>query len=758
MTQAEHTVVPPYVADRFTAEWESTGRPPDFDAYLPDAEAIRRVALIDLIRIDLEHRWLHARLPKRLTDYCVDYPELRADRLPATLIYEEVQLRRRSGDVVDELSYLREYPAQARQLAAMLDAAEDTRTVAARTEVGTDAVTNAVRVPDALEYVEVGQRVDEFDLLTGLGSGAFARVFLARQRSMQRLVAVKISEDHGTEPQTLAQLDHDYIVRVFDQRVVSDRGLKLLYMQYVPGGTLLGVLHRIRQTPAELRSGQLLLDVIDSVLVDRGEIRPADSTARDELATLTWPETVAWLGRRLAEALDYAHNHLVLHRDIKPANVLLTAEGIPKLADFNISYNRNVDGASPIAYFGGSLSYMSPEQLEACHPDNPSTAAELDTRSDIYSLGVVLWELLTGRKPFPDNRIAAENTPGRALPGDRTTLDALLLHRRSGVSDEMLADLPANTPATLRRVLLRCLAPERDDRWATGAELAQQLDLCLDARARDLVDPPPGSWRFKLRPWSILIMELGVVVPNALAAYLNYFIVSALVAGKLDEAAQHRFDVIWFVVTVVSFPIGALLILYMRRYLVLVPHGLKHGKTYPPDILARARSDALLLGDRVTAILFGVWISFGIGWAVTMAIVIGDLSQRDYVYFFASIVVCAAIAVSYPYFLVAFYAVRCLYPTFLPHGEVSGKDSTVMVGLHRRGIRYLALSAAVPLVAVAGATFVPLDEIGSVIVAVRILCIGGVIAFIGVYWLFRKVEADLNALEGVTSNTSEQIP
>ena len=100
-----------------------------------------------------------------------------------------------------------------------------------------------------LQTIQSGERLDDFDLLVLLGKGAFASVFLARQNSMQRLVALKISADSGNEPQTLAQLDHEHIVRVFDQRMLADRGLRLLYMQYVTGGTLQGVVEVVRRTP-----------------------------------------------------------------------------------------------------------------------------------------------------------------------------------------------------------------------------------------------------------------------------------------------------------------------------------------------------------------------------------------------------------------------------------------------------------------------------------------------------------------------------
>src|ERR1700730_9849560 len=191
------------------------------------------------------------------------------------------------------------------------------------TEIRTGTLESAFAIisPSALlTQIEVGQRLDDFDLLIELGSGVFARGFLAPQRAMQRLVAVKISANRGHEPQTLAQLDHDYIVRVFDQRILRDRDWRLLYMQYLPGGTLLDLVQAIHRAKRPPDSGQALLDAVDKALESRGEIRATESIPRTELATLSWPETVAWLGKRLAEALHYATSRGVLHRDIKLAN------------------------------------------------------------------------------------------------------------------------------------------------------------------------------------------------------------------------------------------------------------------------------------------------------------------------------------------------------------------------------------------------------------------------------------------------------
>lgn len=637
------------------------------------------------------------------------------------------------------------YPAELTRTQATADTGEET-------EIRTGTLESAFAVinpSELLTRIEVGQQLDDFDLLTELGSGVFARVFLARQRSLQRLVAVKISANRGHEPQTLAQLDHDYIVRVFDQRILRDRDLRLLYMQYLPGGTLLELVQAIHRAEHPPDSGQALLDAVDSALESRGEIRPTDSSTRTELATLSWPETVAWLGKRLAEALDYATSRGVLHRDIKLANVLLAPDGTPKLADFNISFARNVSGASPFDYFGGSLSYMSPEQLMACRPGHTQDAANLDTRSDIYSLAVVLWELLTGVKPFDDSAAKAARADSAGLVGDTTALELMLTTRAQGVSSEALAALPTNCPAALRRVLLKALRADRDQRWASGAELAEQLQLCLDPQARDLVDPPARSWRLRLRPFVLPIGVLAIMIPNLLASAYNIQHNQLLIVSRLSEQAQGRFWLVTALVNMVFFPLGAAVLIYCFRYILLVPRRLRRGPAPPPETLARARHDCLVSGDQVVFVGFGLWLLAGLTFPLTMQFVAGGIPGRSAIHFFGSLTVCGAIAIAYPFFLWTFYIVRSVYPELVAQGQTNPGEAEQLRALSRRQSRYLAIAAAVPLLGIVAVTFLTAAEIAAVIVPIRVLCIGGIAGFIFAYWLSRQIESDIEALERV---------
>ncbi|HEV3005499.1 MAG TPA: serine/threonine-protein kinase, partial [Pirellulales bacterium] len=509
--------------------------PPSLSAFLPTEPAeLRRLTLIELVKVDLSRRWPHPELRRRVESYLEEFSELAPDgSVPCDLIFEEFFVRKRAGETVDRSEYLRRFPRQAEELGRLLklDDASGHSTAQVRREQRRD--------------LAPGQSLDDFDLLTRVGQGAFATVYLARQRSMQRLVALKISSDQGNEPQTLAQLDHPHIVRVYDQRLLTSRRLRLLYMQYVPGGTLQTVVDEVRRTPAADRCGRLLYQAVDRALAERGE-SPADSHLRGRLSDRSWPEVVCWLGSRLAAALDYAHQHGVLHRDLKPANVLVAADGSPKLADFNISFCSKVVGATPAAYFGGSLAYMSPEQLEAFNPAHDRQADELDRTSDVYSLGVLLWELLTGNRPFDD-----PNPDGNWT----ATLNAMTARRRAGVTDAAIAALPANCPEGMTEILLRCLAPEPAQRIGDAGQLGRQLELCLQSQVGRLLGRPRG-WRRRAAQWCLTAAVLAGLLPNAVASILNIAYNRYEIVNKLGPAAMSVFKQQLLVVNLLAYPLG----------------------------------------------------------------------------------------------------------------------------------------------------------------------------------------------------------
>ncbi|CAM4509368.1 serine/threonine-protein kinase [Nocardia ninae] len=731
---ATQTALTRLVAE-FDSAWEDADEPPDLAAHLPAESGLRRSALIELIKVDLQHRWRETHTGKRLAEYRAQFPELDAAPLPPDLIYEEITARSRRGDdELDLTEYEQDFAAQMAQLATQLDfgshSAENFRTT-----LLSDATTS-----NALDTIAPGATIDDFDLLIALGQGAFARVFLARQRSMQRLVAVKVSRDRGSEPQTLAQLDHEHIVRVFDQRQIEEQHLKLMYMQYVPGGTLLGVLRLVRSTPPAQRTGQLLLDAVDAAVTAGGVLTPQPSLTRADLAKLSWSETVAWLGSRLATALDYANRAGVLHRDIKPANVLLTADGHPKLADFNISFSTHIPGASPVAYFGGSLAYMSPEQLEACHPTIPTTAADLDTRSDLYALAVVLWELLTGRLPFTDELGLAESD---------TSLTRMIELRRQPIDERQAAPVPPDCPQILRHALLTCLSPDRDDRYASGADLAQHLELTLDRTARDLVDPPSRSLRGRLRMRPMPVVTLS----SALGQLLGVLYLSAhntkLLDMELGVDGQAQLTELGLIAGAVGYPVGVAILLYWCRLVFLVPYGLRHGKRYDEQTLAKARADTLACSDRIAAVSFTAWALALLVFLVKLHD-IADLSAGLLFNLIASHFVAAAVAVVYTYFPVTFFVLRWYYPGLVAAGHSSPSESSQLRRLARRSRIYLGIAASVPLFGVAaGVAFLHPTQQQAVLASIVGLCVGGLFAFLGTLRVFYTLDSDLHALDRI---------
>jgi serine/threonine protein kinase len=704
--------------DALFRRWKSAESPPRLEEFLPvGSPSLRRLALAELIKVDMDCRWAR-KLPRRVEDYLAEYPELSGPGgAPCDLIVEEFRVRRRAGEPVQAGEFLERFPSLATELARALDAS-----VAATAPAG--------ECMERVHEIQAGQRLDDFDLLALVGEGGFARVFLARQRSMQRLVALKVSPDRGDEPQTLAQLDHPHIVRVYDQRVLPDRGLRLLYMPYLPGGTLHDVLRFVKQMPGTVRSGEVLLQSVDSALAKRGDVPPVDALLRQRASAMSWPETVCWLGARLSEALEYAHGRGVLHRDIKPANVLLGADAAPRLADFNVSVCSKLEGASPAAFFGGSVGYMSPEQLEAFNPVHSRPPDSLDGRADLYSLAVTLWELLTGNRPFPEE----------TMTGDwPTTLAAMCERRRARVDAKALAQLPPDLPPGLREVLLKCLEPDRGQRFASAGELARQFDLCLKPRTHRLLFPEPG-WRTWVRRNPLLAIYPTGLIPNLLASWFSIVYNDAEIISQFP-AAGTMFRRLQLITNATFFPLGIILFALLAWPVARGLRRLQAGPL-PPDQLAKLRWQTLRLGPGSVAVCLWAWIAAGIIFPVTLHLTVQELPLRLHFHFLASQTLCGLIAVSYPFFGVTFLSIRALFPAFISGAALSSEEAGRLRRLDRALNFCLVIAASVPMLAVG---LLAVIQSGSYL-ALGVLSTVGLIGFGLAYALTTAIRADLNAL------------
>lgn len=662
--------------DEFLNAWLRDAAPPPLAEYLPEGPpAVRRMTLNELIKADQEQRSLHGQL-RLLEDYICEFPELLVDgEPPCDLIYEEFHLRRMQGDIVAVDDYARRFPRCESQLRKLVG-------------VGAPVSSMALHNSRAHEELEVGQRIDDFELLAKVGRGAFATVFLARQVSMQRLVALKVSAERGSEPQTMAQLDHPHIVRVYDQRHVESPRLRLLYMQYAPGGTLHEVVQRISDMPVGQRQGRVLLESVDAALIKAGQIPSEDSVTRRRLAAMDWTEAVCRLGAQLAQALDYAHRHGVLHRDVKPANVLLSAEGAPKLADFNVSSSSQLEGSTPAAYFGGSLAYMSPEQLEAAHPEHERRPEELDGRSDLFSLAVLLWELMHGERPYRDDRLEADWS---------TTIQSLLDRRRKS-----LISLPPGAPdgplaRRVRQVLARAMSPDRDMRPENGSQLARELYLCLQPRAWDLVFAPASGLLKLARRHPILALAALIMPPNILGGAFNWIYNWHNIISPLGPNAESFFLRFQFVVNATFFPVGIAVLTILAWPLNKTLQEAQQSLTVADEVLGQRRRLALRFGHYAAIVGISEWSIAGFVFPVGMHWGLGEFPVDGYVHFFFSSVVCGAVAAAYPFFGATYLALRAFYPALLGKGEVSDAERRQLTRLARQSVIYLMVAGGVPL-------------------------------------------------------------
>ncbi|HSB52998.1 MAG TPA: serine/threonine-protein kinase, partial [Gemmatimonadales bacterium] len=263
-----------------------------------------------------------------------------------------------------------------------------------------------------------------------------------------RLVVLKITPHEGREHLSLARLQHAHIVPLYCVQDLADRDLRLLCMPYLGGTTLGRLLSELGEIPIARRTGRDLLSGLDRAQAEAPLSVPSQGPARQFLSRASYVQAVCWIGACLADALQFAHQRELLHLDLKPSNVLLAADGTPMLLDFHLAQPPIRPNESARHRLGGTPNYMPPEQwvamMEIC--DGRSVTAAVDGRSDIYALGVMLYEMLGGAIPF----------------GFCPTL-------------RMQFRRPPQVPVGLADIIAKCLAFDSRDRYPDAAQLAEDL-------------------------------------------------------------------------------------------------------------------------------------------------------------------------------------------------------------------------------------------------------------------------------------------
>ena len=323
-----------------------------------------------------------------------------------------------------------------------------------------------------------GTTLGDFELLREVGHGGMGIVLLARQKSLKRLVAVKVlnstvaATTRGVtrfqhETTSAGRLSHPNIVQLLEAG--TDRGMRYFAMEWMAGGTL----HQ--KTEARRR--------------ERAEaVRRADTPAVRSAIEQTLRATL-----QIAEALAYIHEHGVIHRDVKPQNILFDDKGTAHLADFGLAKDEEASSLSRTGDIAGTPHYLSPEQALA-------KRITIDHRTDIYSLGVVLYESLSLVKPF-----------------DGKTLEQVLF-AISFREPKWLRKIDPRIPRDVETVCHKAIEKNPNRRYATARKFADDLRHLLDHEAIDARPPTPVSRILRgVRRHRVACSLVGCVVVAAAA-------------------------------------------------------------------------------------------------------------------------------------------------------------------------------------------------------------------------------------------------
>jgi len=436
---------------------------------------------------DQRERWYRGD-KARVETYLERYPDLQSDeKLLLDFICAEYTLRQEHGESPALAEYIERFPKLAPELRVLFEVleavdsepslrpSEQETTTGSRAAVppnagSKDTLTTITLTDQAPSGVAAGGLASvafgPYDLIEEIARGGMGIVYKARQRKLDRIVALKmILPSHfdsesavrrfQVEAEAAAKLDHPGVVPIHD--VGEHEGQHYLCMAFVDGESL-------------------------AARVSRGRLPP------DEAARIV---------RDVAEAVQHAHLRGIIHRDLKPANILIDGTGRPRVTDFGLARKSDVVGAlTTDGSIIGTPSYMSPEQASG-------RTARIGPACDIYSLGAVLFHLLTGQPPFTGSNVLE------------------IIRQVCEDAPKALRDVDASLPEPLEAICLNCLAKDPQDRYPMAAALADDLNRFLqrEAIAQPSERRHAASPKWIRRPVAVGIVGAVVVLLSGAAVW-----------------------------------------------------------------------------------------------------------------------------------------------------------------------------------------------------------------------------------------------
>ena len=394
---------------------------------------------IDDICEAFEDVWKEGKERPSIEDHLQAAPAQHRPAVLKELLRIELCFRNDQGEKATLEEYRSRFPANDPLFKAVLaDWEQNPNEFLLHNRVSAAPMTATVLKPQAMNSSQSGSltvdgshKIDHFRLLKEVGHGAFGRVFQAYDEQLERAVAIKIprrsrfqrpedAEAYLAEARTVARLEHPQIVSVYQMGRTPD-GSVYVVSQLIEGGTL--------------------ADLIENNQPDQRH--------------------TATLIAQVARALHFAHQNRLIHRDIKPANILIEERtGKPFVADFGLAMKEE-DYIKQVAV-AGTPAYMSPEQARA-------EGHRLDGRSDVFSVGVILYEMLTGKRPFKGSTVYET------------------LHQVTAVDPRPPRTIDETIPAELERICLRAISKKVSDRYATAELLAEDLEAWLQPTTKPVL-------------------------------------------------------------------------------------------------------------------------------------------------------------------------------------------------------------------------------------------------------------------------------